>query len=222
MVSRVPAREFAVIGLGRFGSSLAQRLVASGHTVLGIDSDDSIVQRYSHEITQAVALDSTDVEALREIDIATFPTVVVAIGSGFEASLLTTAALKEVGVGRIICKALHKTQKDILLKLGAHEVILPEYQMGELLADRLANPLLVNQINLDAKHGVVEIAAPDTYHGRQSKELDLENRYGVRIVAVLRSGRLHADVPDSFEILLGDLLVVLGPTAGLRMMSQES
>lgn len=117
--------EFAVIGLGRFGSSLARTLVSRGASVLGIDRSPEPVQDLADELTQTVVLDATNEAALREVDITSFGTVIVAIGSNFEANLLTTVALRELGVANIICKATNLRQRDILLKVGAHRVVLP-------------------------------------------------------------------------------------------------
>ena len=120
--------EFAVIGLGRFGSSLALTLAGRGYTVVGIDRDRALVQEFADELTQTVALDATDEDALRAIDIASFDTVVVAIGADFESNLMATVALKSLGVRHIVCKALSERQQAILLKVGADRVVLPEYE----------------------------------------------------------------------------------------------
>jgi trk system potassium uptake protein TrkA len=132
--------EFAVIGLGRFGSSLARTLVSRGASVLGIDRSPEPVQELADELTQTVVLDATNEAALREVDIAVFSTVIVAIGSNFEANLLTTVALRELGVNNIICKALNLRQRDILLKVGANRVVLPEYEAATVW--RLNSPSL--------------------------------------------------------------------------------
>ncbi len=127
MARRNSKPDIAVIGLGRFGSSLALTLAASGCKVLGIDRDQTIVQHLADDLTQTVALDATDENALRAIDITAFDTVVVAIGADFESDLMATVALKSLGVRRVICKALTERQKSILLKVGADQVVLPEH-----------------------------------------------------------------------------------------------
>lgn len=142
------AQEYAVIGLGRFGSSLARTLMSRGASVLGIDRSPEIVQQMADELTQAVVLDATDENALRDIGITDFHTVIVAIGSNFEANLLTTVALRELGVPNVICKALTIRQRDILLKVGATRVILPEHEAGQRLALELLNPGMLGQLEL--------------------------------------------------------------------------
>ena len=118
--------EFAVIGLGRFGRNVALTLEQNGHQVLGIDENEELVQELAPYLTQAVILDSTSMEALKAVDIMSFDTVVVAIGTDFEANILTTVLLKELGVNRVICKAPTLQQEKILQRLGADEVVMPE------------------------------------------------------------------------------------------------
>jgi trk system potassium uptake protein TrkA len=130
-------REYAVIGLGRFGSSLTLRLIELGHSVLGIDRNRELVQRLADDLTQTAVLDASDDEALRDIDITAFDAVVVAIGADFESNLMTTTALKALGVSLVICKALSDRQRTILLRVGADRVILPEIEAGQRLADDL-------------------------------------------------------------------------------------
>jgi trk system potassium uptake protein TrkA len=117
--------EFAVIGMGRFGGSVARELTERGYSVLGIDRDANVVQRSSEHITRAIALDATNDDALRAVDITSFDTVVVAFGNDFEANLLVTSSLKTMGVRRVIAKALTKRQRAILERLGADQVVLP-------------------------------------------------------------------------------------------------
>ena len=118
--------DMAVIGLGRFGASVALTLARQGFSVVGVDRDPKLVQSLADDLTQTLTFDATDENALRAVDIASFDTVIVAIGADFEANLMATVALKAVGVKRIICKALTERQKTILLRVGADKVVLPE------------------------------------------------------------------------------------------------
>ena len=155
-----------MIGLGRFGSGVALTLVKRGYTVLGIDRDKAVSQQFADELTQTVALDSTDEEALRAVDITSFDTVIVGIGADFESSLLTTVALRSVGVRRIVCKALSERQQSILLKVGADQVILPEHEAGQRLAYMLTTPLMLDQLPLGPEHSITELRPPPDYVGR--------------------------------------------------------
>ena len=126
-----------MIGLGRFGSSLALRLVELGHSVLGIDRDREIVQRLADDLTQTAVLDASDEVALQDVGITAFDAVIVAIGADFESNLMATTALKGLDVPLVIAKALSDRQRTILLRVGADRVILHEIEAGQRLADEL-------------------------------------------------------------------------------------
>lgn len=210
MARRGPRPEFAVIGLGRFGRGVAQTLVSRGYTVLGIDRDREAAQQLADELTQTVALDSTDEDALRAVDIASFDTVIVAIGTEFESALMTTVALKSVGVRRVICKALGERQKTILLKVGADQVILPEHEAGQRLAYMLTTPLMLDQLPLGAEHSIMEMRPPPSFVGKPLRALDERDELRVAIVAHKRGERVV--IAPSMDTLLAqdDVLVVIG------------
>ena len=213
MVARRNSRpEFAVIGLGRFGSGVALTLVKRGYTVLGIDRDKAVSQQFADELTQTVALDSTDEEALRAVDITSFDTVIVGIGADFESSLLTTVALRSVGVRRIVCKALSERQQSILLKVGADQVILPEHEAGQRLAYMLTTPLMLDQLPLGPEHSITELRPPPDYVGRPLRALDERDRLRVAIVALKRGTQVIIAPAHDTLLAQDDIIVVIGPT----------
>lgn len=130
-------KDFLVLGLGRFGRAVCERLIERGQSVMGVDNDPKLVQDAADWLTQAVQLDVTDREALLEIEAQEFDTAIVAIGTNFEASILATVLLKEIGVKYIIAKALSTLHEQVLLRVGADEVIFPERQAGYELGERL-------------------------------------------------------------------------------------
>ncbi|HMO59487.1 MAG TPA: TrkA family potassium uptake protein, partial [Roseiflexaceae bacterium] len=219
MTYRKHHAEFAVIGLGRFGSSLALTLVERGFHVLGIDRDQPIVQRLADKITQVVQLDSTDEEALTAVDITSFDTVVVAIGSNFEANLLTTVALKALKVERVICKALNERQRTILLRVGADRVILPEFEAGARLAQELAAPGMVDQIALGSEHSIIELRVPRSLVGQSIMEADLRRRFGITILAIKRNDILTVSPPPDYTLTNGDILAVIGENTCIARIS---
>ncbi len=154
--------EFAVIGLGRFGASLARRLDAMGHLVLGVDSDMARVQDIADDITSAIALDVTDEDALQEVDIASFGTVIIAVEDDFEATALITAYLEGLGIERVICLAGTRRHRDILTRIGADQVLLSDEDSGVRLAETLATPNMIERALLDADHSLVEMKAPSS------------------------------------------------------------
>lgn len=211
--------EYAVIGLGRFGSSLAIQLTKLGHTVLGIDSDPALAQRYSHMMSQTLSLDSTDELALTEVDITSYETVVVAIGSSFEAALMTVVALKQLGVQKVIVKAQTTVHRDVLLRVGADRVVLPEYEAGERLADEITTPTLVGQIVLCEKNRISELRVPERMLNKSLAEIEMRERFGVTVVAIQRGDDSIVNPPSSTRLLAGDMLVVIGPTEQITELS---
>lgn len=202
--------EFAVIGLGRFGRSVVKTLVAKGFNVLGVDRDEETVQSLIDLCPQAAILDSTNEDALRELGIGAFDTVVVAIGQDFESNLITTAALKAIGVRRVICKALTTRQKDILLRIGASEVIQPEADAGHQLALELAAPNLLDRIPLGDKHTILEFMVTSSMDGKTLVDADFRKLYGVTVMAIKRGNDITVSPSGSFLMKDGDILVVLG------------
>jgi len=202
--------EFAVIGLGRFGRAVVKTLVAKGFSVLGVDRDEKSLQAVLDLCTQAVILDSTNEDALRELGIGAFDTVVVAIGTDFESNLITTAALKAIGVRRIICKALSTRQKDILLSIGASEVIQPEADAGHQLALELAAPNLLDRIPLGDRHTILEFMVTSSMDGKTLVDADFRKLYGVTVMAIKRGNDISVSPSGSFLMKAGDILVVLG------------
>jgi trk system potassium uptake protein len=202
--------EFVVIGLGRFGTSLATALMRYGHNVLGIDSDPVRVQHLAHDMPHVVALDATDIDALREIGVGTFDTGVSCIGSDFEANLLATVLMRQLGVRRVIAKARTRTQRRILLQVGADEVILPEHEAGLRLGRRLAAIEFVDYLSLGDDVGVVELIVPQRYVGKTLAEAAIRRNYGLTVVAIRRENKVIASPGPETRLEVGDELLVLG------------
>lgn len=208
--------EFAVIGLGRFGTSLALALVESGYSVLGIDQDAELAQRLVDDLTQIVILDATDEDALREVDIASFDTVIVAIGADFESNLLTTVSLKHLGVRYVISKAVTNRQAEILLRVGADEVIQPEQEAGRRLAEQLTVPAVLARLHLGPQHDIVELMTPSSIAGKSLQELDLRRRMGVTVLLIKRDNDLIVSPRADTPLLESDLLVAVGSNEALE------
>jgi trk system potassium uptake protein TrkA len=200
-------KEFAVIGLGHFGASLARRLEDMGHVVLGVDSDMARVQAIADDITSAVALDATNEDALQEVDITSFGTVIVAIGDDFEASALITACLKRLGIPRVICLAQTGRHRDLLLRIGADQVILSDEDSGLRLAETLAAPSMLERVLLDADHSLTELKVPDSLVGQPATGL---SRYEVTVLLIQRPDRLIPCPGVETRLEAGDTLFAVG------------
>ena len=209
-------RQFAVIGLGRFGSAMATTLAELGHEVIGVDGEPERVRRLSDVIDQAIELDATDERALKAAGIQSVDIAVVSIGENIESSLLVVMQLKELGIKTIVAKAVTPLHGRILEKLGVSRVIFPEREMAIRLAHSLVMPNVIDYIELSRDFSIVEIPAPDQFIGRSLKQLELRPRYGLTLIAIKRRGGPDRPVettvaPSADEtIKAGDSLSLLG------------
>jgi trk system potassium uptake protein TrkA len=204
--------EIAIIGLGRFGATLARRLESLGQTVLGADIDPERSKGIADDISQSVICDATNIDALEEIDIKSFKTVVVAIESDFESNALITSSLKKMGIPQVICQAASSRHREILLRIGADRVIIPAEESGNQLADELTAPGLLHRLPLTADYSLIETQV--TSH-LENQCVEIGERYGVQVMLILRGEELilYPDRDISFQ--KGDLLVVLGEKRSL-------
>ncbi|MED4729851.1 Ktr system potassium uptake protein A [compost metagenome] len=214
-------KSFAVIGMGRFGSSLAEQLYSLGYDVMAIDENTERVQDSIEIVTHAVQADSTDEQALKEIGIRNFDVVVVAIGADIQASILTTLILKEMGVKRIVVKAQNERHGQVLYKVGADRVVFPERDMGLRVAHNLISPNVLDFIELAEDYSVAEVAISEKMHNKSLIELDVRARYGVNVVAI-KSGRSFNIAPDPSDVIKeGDILIVIGQNNDLKHFEEE-
>jgi trk system potassium uptake protein len=212
-------REYVVIGLGRFGSSVALTLVERGYDVLGIDLNRTIVQQYADQLTQTIALDATDEAALQAIDISSFHTVIVSMAGHFENSILATVALKRLGVRRVVCKALSERQADILQRIGADRVVLPEKEAGHRLAIEIVMPKLVDSMLLGPGNTIAELRAPDWLIGKALGESRIRERFGVIVLLVKSETNMIVQPPADYIVKKNDLLVIVGTESAISRVS---
>lgn len=203
------AREFAVLGLGRFGTGVALGLAASGATVIGVDRDHDIVQDLADQLDQVIEADATDEQALRLLGISDFDSVVIAIGD-FESNLLTSVALKHLGVRHIVAKALTRRQAEILLKIGADEVVLPEQEAGERLAERLIAPNISRVLREQTGITAGERIVPEQWVGKTLAELHVRRVFGVLAIAIRRGTELLIAPDGDEQFQIGDHVVFVG------------
>lgn len=212
-------REFLVIGLGRFGTSLAKSLTQDGHDVLAVDADYQRVQTLSVDLPHVVQIDASSEDALREIGADHFDTGIVCIGTDFESNMLATVHLRRMGVRRIITKARTRTQREILQLVGADEVILPEHEAGRRLAQRLSAVNFVDYLQLSPEMSVVEMRVPQRLHNLTLGEANLPQRYGLTVLAIRRQGEFHFNPADSIKLLATDEMLVAGQITSAQRLS---
>jgi len=226
-------RQFAVIGLGRFGSSIARTLSEKGKEVLGVDRREQVVQEMSEVISQAVCVDDKDEKALKALGIQNVDVAVVAIGA-LEASILITLMLKEMGIKEIVAKALTEDHKKVLERIGATRIVMPERDMGQRVGSALVTPQGLDHIDLSADSSIVEIVSPEDFVGKSLKELNVRARYGVNVIAIKRTVKsLSAKgeakdeekievTPEAGEIIRDkDVLVIIGPNDKIEKLKKK-
>ena len=204
------AKQIAVIGLGRFGKAVARELMELGHEVVGIEVSEKTAAALEQDIPDILILDSTSKQALQDADIKSFDTVVVAIGAGVEASILTTLLLKELGVKTVVAKAQDYYHEIILKRVGADRVVQPEEEMGTRLARSLSSPNMLDFIELAPGYSVVEIVASENMFGRTLAELDLRRKFGVNVLAIKHNDLINAVPKGEDTIRQGDILIIAG------------
>jgi trk system potassium uptake protein TrkA len=210
-----------VVGLGRFGSALAKELVALGMEVLGVDDDARSVQAHADDLTHVVQADSTDPEALRQLSAADFGVAVVGIGTDLEASILTTAALADLGVGTIWAKAVSDAHARILERVGADHVVFPEGDMGRRVAHRLTGRTL-DWFQLDEHFAMVETVVPKEMVGRSLGDVGVRARYGITVVAIKPAGGAFTYATAETVPGAGDVVVVSGPTENVQAFAEAT
>jgi trk system potassium uptake protein TrkA len=213
-------KQVAVIGLGRFGSSVARTLAESGCEVLAVDVDEARVKAIADEVTDAVRANALEEEALRALGLRNFEVVVVAIGHEVEASILVTVLLKEMGIPKIVAKAQDELHGRVLQKVGADMVVFPERDMGVRLAHTLISRNVIDEIQLSTDYSILEMVVPHRFLGRSLKELELRQRFGLTILAIRREDRIIVS-PDAMQTLdEGDILVALGQPDKLEGLNE--
>ncbi len=213
-------KQFAVIGLGRFGSSLAGYLSKMGYEVLAVDESEERVQAVANTVTHAVSANSTDEEAMRALGIRNFDVVVVAIGQDIQSSILTTLILKDLGVPSIIVKAQNELHGKVLHKIGADKVVFPERDMGLRVAHQLISPNILEHIELSPEYSIVEMKAPSVMVGQNLKQLDIRVKYNCNVLAVKRDGQMNITPRADEPIEAQDVLVIVGRNDQLTKMEQ--
>jgi trk system potassium uptake protein TrkA len=216
-------RQFVVIGLGRFGSSIARALSEKDFEVLAIDKDEAQVKAMEGVVSQAVVLDATDEKSLRELGVQDFDTAIVSMGDTVEDSIMITLTLKELGVRQVIVKAKGDLHSKILKKVGADRITIPEREIADRLAQSLASPKIFDFIEVSETYGIVEMVVPKRFANKTLSELKLREKYKVSVVAIKR--KIPYSKPDGStdfkeefivgpgggdEVISGDVFILLG------------
>jgi trk system potassium uptake protein len=214
-------KEFAVIGLGRFGGSICRALAEQGMEVLAIDNDEDRVNEFAMIASHAVVGDTTDETVLKSLGIRNFDHVIVAIGDNIQASILTTLMLKELGVNKITVKAQNDYHEKVLRKIGADHVVHPERDMGRRIAHNIVSNNVLDYLELSDEHSIVEIVASKKMDGSTLIDLDIRAQYGINIVAIKRGQDIMVSPQANELIREGDILIVIGADQDINRFEKK-
>jgi len=208
--------QFAVIGLGRFGSAAALELMKMGHSVLGVDANPKLVDKYADQLSRAVIADVTDRQALEELGLDNYDVVLVAIGADIEACLVCLVHLKSLGAPTIWAKAISHAQHLILAKIGVNRIVHPEEEMGMRVAQMLSYPMVNDYITLGNGDYLVEVTASDSLNGQTIREVLREQLDDVQVLLVKRRGETIIQPEPDYALHAKDLLILFGQLQALR------
>lgn len=213
-------KSFVVVGLGRFGMQVAKKLSQQGCEVLALDRSADLVQQVGETVTQAVIADARDKEVLRSLGVKDFDCAVVAIGDSLSDSVLATLNLKELGVAQIICKAHDETHRNVLQKLGADRVVIPEQENADRLAMSLSSTNVLDYIELSSDYGIIEVPVPASWENKSLIELNVRAKLGINILSVKHDGSITVSPAADYRMAKGDIMLVLGETAALEAVQK--
>ncbi len=217
-------KSFLVIGLGRFGTSVAKELAKLGQEVLVIDNDADNVQRIADEVTQALCGDARDESVLKSVGARNFDCCIVGVATNMESSVLITVTLKEMGVRHIVAKAKSMIHASVLEKVGADRVVLPESEMGQRLAQRLARTNVVDYIGVTDEFSILEIQPPKAWVGRSLIQINVRAKYEINVLAIRHGENGHVDVSPNANrnIKADDLLIIIGTNENVNRVVELS
>lgn len=205
-------KSFVVLGVGRFGYSLARTLYNLGHDVLVVDSNEEVIQDIADHVTHAVVGDCVDEATLRSLGVRNFDVVVVAIGGDLQSGILATVILKDIGVRMVVAKAQSELHARVLQRVGADRVVFPERDMGIRVANNLSAENILDHIELSPDYSIAEVQVPQKWVGKTLKALDVRAHFGITILACKNLNRpdIHVSPSADYELTENDVLVVLG------------
>jgi len=207
-----------IVGLGRFGAACAECLTQLGHDVIGVDSDERLVQKYMPTLAQSVQADATDIDAMRLVGAGEVGTAVVAIGGDNEASILAASVLLDIGVPQVWAKAMTERHGEILKRIGVHRVIFPERDMGERIAHALVGRT-IDYVMLDPRFAMAETTVPGEIEGQSLEQARVRSRFDVTIVCVKKPGEDYEPARAETVVNAGDELLVVGEASKVDAFS---
>ena len=204
-------KQYVVIGLGRFGSSIATTLYSLGNDVLVIDKNEDLVEDIADKVTHAVQADATDENTLKSLGIKNFDVAIISIGGDIQSSVMATLIVKELGVKYIIAKGNGELHAKVLYKIGADRVVLPEKDMGVRVAHNMVSSNILDYIELSSDYSIIEIKALKEWEGKNLKDLNLRKKYGINVIAIKNKGKVNLNPAADDKINKENVIVAICP-----------
>jgi len=215
-------KQFIIIGIGKFGESIATNLYKMGHDVLAVDIDEERVQHIANKVTHAVQADATEEGTLEALGVKHFDGAVVTIGESVQASILITLLCKELGIRHVLAKAQNELHAKVLYKIGADRVVFPERDMGLRVAHSLVSTSFLDYIELTPDYSIVELKAAKDWQGKSLKDLNVRAEYGINIMAIKQDDKVVVSPAADDTIQRDDVLVVIGKARDINRFQEKS
>lgn len=212
------AKQYVVIGCGRFGQSVAIKLAELGAEVMVVDDNEEVIQALANKVTYAVQADATDENAIKALGIRNFDVAIVTIGSNIQSSILVTLLVKELGVKHIVAKAQNPAHAKVLFKIGANRVVFPEKEMGIKIAKGLVSGNVLDLIDLSSEYSIVEIGVHPEWIGKSLVDINMRRNYQISVIAIKNGEDVDINVEPDRIMLSDDILVVIGNNINLETM----
>ena len=217
---RSKQKQFLVLGIGRFGSSLAKNLYKLGHEVLAVDRDENLVDGIAPYVTQAVQADATDEAALEALGVRNYDAAIVATGNVRD-SILISVLCKEAGVPCVITKAVDELHAKVLRKVGVDRVVYPERDMGLRVAKSLVSPNFLEMIELNSEYALVELVCPNAWLNRTLVDINIRRNWGVSVIGIRRGEEFLVSPGADMKLLAGDVLLILGKQSDIDKINEK-
>lgn len=213
-------KQFVVLGVGRFGESIALKLAELGAEVMVVDESEEVIQHMADKVTYAVQADATDESAITALGIRNFDIAIVSIGADIQASILVTLMVKELGVKHVVAKAQNELHGKVLKKIGADRIVFPEMEMGARVAKNLMSANVFDFIDLAPDYSLLEIAVNEEWVGKTIIDIDMRNKFGISVIAVKVGDSIDLNLNGSRILLQDDRLIVIGENSDLKKIER--
>lgn len=211
-------KEFVVIGMGQFGSSVAKTLANAGATVMAVDKDEEYLEKVASYVTHAVCADVSNPEAMKQLGIQNYDGAIVGIGDDLESSVLVTLQLKEMGVSFVMAKAVNDLGGRILQKVGADKVIFPDREIGIRIGNEIMNGNYFEAIEVSEEYSIVDLTVPHAWIGKTLRDINIRSQYGVNVIGIRGIDKVNINPEADYKLQEQDILIVLGHNGEIQKL----